>query len=202
MFKKLIWTLLALFVVAGALGACGSDGEDSESSADAQEADREFIAGMVPHHESAIDMAEVAQEQGENPEVRRLADDIVSAQEAEIADLRAAHERIFGEPLADQDEMSGMEADVDALRGAKPFDREFIDMMIPHHQEAILMARTELAEGEDPELQEIATAVIDAQSREIDEMNSWREEWYGAPSPAGGVPAEDEESSMDEMPGM
>lgn len=38
----------------------------------------------------------------------------------------------------------------------------------------------------------LAQAIVDAQSREIEEMNSWREDWYGSASPAGGVPAEDE----------
>jgi uncharacterized protein (DUF305 family) len=54
-------------------------------------------------------------------------------------------------------------------------------MMIPHHQGAIRMARIELAQGEDEELTELATAIIEAQSHEIEEMNSWRERWYGAP---------------------
>jgi len=48
----------------------------------------------------------------------------------------------------------------------------------------------------DGELEELATAIIEAQSHEIEEMNSWREDWYGASSPAGGVPPEDE----DEIP--
>jgi hypothetical protein len=66
-------------------------------------------------------------------------------------------------------------------------------MMIPHHQGAIRMARIELEQGEDDELTELATAIIAAQSHEIEEMNSWREQWYGAPSPGGGAPPEDEE---------
>ena len=65
-------------------------------------------------------------------------------------------------------------------------------MMVPHHQSAILMARIELAEGDDEEAQSLATAIIDAQSREIEAMNEWRTKWYGGPSPAGGVPEEGE----------
>jgi uncharacterized protein (DUF305 family) len=210
MRKTLIVALaISLGVFAFSLGACGSD-DDSSSSADAQEVDGEFIAGMVPHHESAIEMAEIAEDRAEHPEVRKLASEIISAQEAEIADLEADHERIFGEPLADADhemmEMdSGMSTDMDmtSLENADPFDEAFIDMMIPHHQDAIEMARTELADGEDPELHELAQQIIDAQSAEIEEMNTWREEWYGAPSPAGGVPPESESTSEDDsMEGM
>ena len=207
MSKKYLGAVIAALLIAFAITACGED-EDTASQdtasqdtasqeATAQEADREFIAGMIPHHESAIEMAEMAQEEGERPEIRELADEIVAAQEAEIGELEAAHERIFGEPVEESGEsmdMSGMSTDMDELAGADEFDQMFIDMMVPHHQDAIEMARTELAEGEDPELHEIAQRIIDAQAAEIEEMNSWREEWYGEPSPAGGVPPEGEES--------
>ncbi len=78
--------------------------------------------------------------------------------------------------------------DMKALMGAKPLDRAFFDMMIPHHQGAIRMARSELARGSDPKLKAIAKAIVAAQTKEIKQMNSWRAQWYGAPSPAGGVP--------------
>jgi uncharacterized protein (DUF305 family) len=202
--------LAVLAVVAGtaviALGACGSD--DSGSSGGSEEADGAFIAGMVPHHESAIEMAEIAEEKADHPEIEELAANIISSQEAEIGELEAAHERIFDEPLSEAEhepmemsaEMMG-EVDMAELENAKPFDLTFIDMMIPHHQGAIEMARAELADGQDAELMEIAQRIIDAQSAEIEDMNSWREEWYGSPSPAGGVPPE-EEGSSDEMSSM
>jgi uncharacterized protein (DUF305 family) len=85
-----------------------------------------------------------------------------------------------------------MDDDASMLEDAKPFDREFIDMMIPHHQGAIRMARVELEKGENRELKELAESIIDAQAKEIDEMNTWRVEWFGAVSPAGGVPAEED----------
>ena len=82
----------------------------------------------------------------------------------------------------------GMDMDLPMLRRVQPFDREFIDMMVPHHQAAIVMARMELAGGDDAEAKALATEIIEAQSREIEQMNEWRTDWYGSPSPAGGVP--------------
>jgi uncharacterized protein (DUF305 family) len=66
--------------------------------------------------------------------------------------------------------MTGMEGDPSMLRTADPFDPEFIEMMIPHHEGAIEMARVELDKGADPELKVLAEDIIEAQEREITEM--------------------------------
>jgi uncharacterized protein (DUF305 family) len=72
-----------------------------------------------------------------------------------------------------QSEM-GMNTDMPMLRRAKPFDRAFIDQMVPHHQGAITMARKELANGSQPALREMAQHMIDAQTKEIAQMHEWR----------------------------
>jgi uncharacterized protein (DUF305 family) len=66
-------------------------------------------------------------------------------------------------------------------RADVPFDRAFIDAMVPHHEGAIAMARVAMEAGlSEPELVEIADAVVATQQEEIDRMRSWREEWYGS----------------------
>ena len=188
---------VALAVVLGAgLGACGGDRSRAPS-----DDSRAFLEAMVAHHESAVDMARVARRRAEHPEIAELANAIVSAQVREIAQMRRIHQGLFGEPLlANADahaqlglspEEAGMmhgEEAVAMLRTETPFDRGFIDAMIPHHQGAVRMARTILAQGGDTEIVQLAGAVVRAQAQEIREMNQWRADWYGAESPAGGVP--------------
>lgn len=83
--------------------------------------------------------------------------------------------------------------------GAVPFDRAFIDGMVPHHEEAIEMAKKAKGAGlSEPDLVEIADAIIATQQTEIDQMRQWREEWFGSSEidPNG---AETLGLSMDEM---
>jgi len=163
--------------MALALTACGSDGSDDDTSpvAAGSGIDRAFASAMIPHHESAIEMAEIAQERAESRFVRQLADDIVGTQNAEIETLRTQDAELeqagveTGDLGMGHDEMHA-DDDPSMLRDAEPFDAAFIEMMIPHHEGAIAMARIELEKGADPELKVLAQDIIDAQQREIDAM--------------------------------
>ena len=65
--------------------------------------------------------------------------------------------------------------------GQVPFDQAFIDAMVPHHREAIEMAKAANSRGlSEPELEEIANDIISSQQREIDQMLDWREQWFGS----------------------
>ncbi len=74
-------------------------------------------------------------------------------------------------------EMMGM-VDPEELARKRPFDRAFIDAMIPHHESAIEMAQVASEESDIPEIQGLAEDIIEAQTLEIDRLRDWREEWY------------------------
>ncbi len=196
--KTLLLTLVAA-LMAPALACCG--GDDDDQATRATTAEGAFLEAMVPHHESAVAMARLAKRRAEHPPLSELGKAIVDAQESEIAQMKEIHQRLFDQPLlANEDAhsqlglsaeqagmMHGMKA-ASMLKEAKPFDRAFIDEMVPHHQGAIRMARAVLAKSEDKEIQRLAKRIVSSQSGEIQMMNRWRKTWYGASSPSGGVP--------------
>lgn len=61
----------------------------------------------------------------------------------------------------------------------KPFDQRFSEAMIPHHEGALAMAEDALQKAEQPEIKELAQAIINAQETEIAQMRQWRQEWFG-----------------------
>lgn len=146
--------------------------------------DERFIDMMVPHHQGAVEMAEIALENSDREEILQLSRDIVRTQEAEIEELKDIKEEEFGtsevpmEMSEDQMHGMGMMMDPQQLAQERPFDKAFIDNMIPHHQSAIEMAEVAQQESENPRIQELARNIISAQEREIAQMEEWRKEWY------------------------
>ena len=186
------------FAVAGAFVSFllfGAQGTITVSQRDAP-FDQRFIDMMVPHHEAAVAMAEIARERTTREELRALADEIIDAQSAEIAQLRGWREAWFGSaetppmeamPMLPGVRMGGelmigdrmdMRDDVEQLRTAEPFDQAFVDAMIQHHLSAIDAARSALTYSSRGEVRQLAEAIIDAQTREIDQLREWRAAWY------------------------
>jgi uncharacterized protein (DUF305 family) len=163
-------TAAALLAAGAFLVGCGDD--DTSKSASGNSTDRAFARSMIPHHEAAVEMAELAQERAQHRELRSLAKDIVASQTAEIRTLRRVEGDLQGKgvhhgDLGLDEHMMGMDHDIHGLESAREFDRAFIDMMVPHHQGAIRMSAIELRRGDDSQLRRLARDIIAAQKREI-----------------------------------
>ncbi len=171
--------LVPVLLAAGALivAGCGdaSTTEKGASSTAGNAVDRAFVADMVPHHQSAVQMATIANRRGQSTFVTQLAQNIVRTQNSEIASMRDADKTLAAAgvrkgSLGVPEHMMGMNGDVASLNTAKPFDRAFLRMMIPHHEGALVMAKAELAKGKDPKLKRLAQNIISGQQRELAAM--------------------------------
>ena len=169
---------VALLALCGALllAGCGdSDDDASSASAKGNPTDRAFIAAMVPHHVSALEMAAIAQTEATSSFVKKLAASITRSQTAEIAQMNGIDAGLeksgvtVGNLQMNNHEM-GMSMTAEELRGAKPFDKKFIKLMIPHHQGAVEMSKVELSDGKYPELKALAQTIIRDQQQEIAAM--------------------------------
>jgi uncharacterized protein (DUF305 family) len=162
----------------------------ADVSAEHNDADIRFAQTMIPHHQQAVEMAEIAVDRAQNPEVKALAEQIQGAQDPEIETMTGFLEAWGAEvpaegDMADMDhsgmpgmtgmpEMSGMMTpeqmeQMGSATGAA-FDTMFLEMMIVHHEGAIADSQRELAEGVNPQAKDLANQIIAAQTAEIDQM--------------------------------
>lgn len=140
--------------------------------------DLAYVEGMIPHHEGAVRMAEMALGRAKTDYVRDLAEAIISSQNAEIRVMRKLSRRMRHagvEPVSlglTPAEM-GMDHDMSHLMNAADFDRAFVEMMIPHHQGAITMSAVLFDRGCNPQVRRLARQIVAAQKREIEEMEQF-----------------------------
>jgi uncharacterized protein (DUF305 family) len=141
--------------------------------------DAQFIDSMIIHHQGAIDMANQALKEAEKPEIKTLAENIVKAQQSEIAQMQDWRKAWYpdlaptgGMNMAMGEMMIGTDAN-------KPFDQRFIEAMIPHHEGAIAMAKDAQQKAEHTEIKTLASTIITAQESEIAEMQQWSQQWFG-----------------------
>lgn len=163
--------------------ATAQAGSSAAAAAQGAPADIAFAQLMVPHHQQAVEMADLALASATTDEVRQLATQIKGAQDPEIEQMNGWLEE-WGAPMMMGDDhsghdmggvtMEGMMSDDDmaALMDATgaDFDEMWLEMMIAHHEGAVTMADQVLAETANPEVAALAQDVITGQTAEIDAM--------------------------------
>jgi len=157
-------------------GNDSSDGMMSQGIGTMSHSDAMFLQMMIPHHQQAVEMSQLASSHGASPEVQKLADTIAAAQGPEIEQMQAwlddahAPDMMSGSAMG----MDGVLSDaamakLEAAQGAD-FDRLYLQGMIGHHEGAIVMAQDVIDSGENPTVIALAKRIIAAQTAEIAQM--------------------------------
>lgn len=190
-----IAAVFAAFAVALLLSSCGTESSPSaDEHADHQQteeqapddgaaphnaADVAFATDMIPHHEQALELSALVPDRSDDPAVIELAAAIAEAQDPEIRTMRAwllqwGEESAAAGAHADHSDMPGMVDEatmtrLESLSGTE-FDTLWLQSMIEHHEGAIEMANTEIADGEHVDAVELARQIVATQQAEIDQM--------------------------------
>lgn len=185
--------LAAAAAAGGLLAGCGTStnpaappAANSTTGAGQQQhnqADIAFLQGMIPHHAQAIAMAQMAATKAASPQVKDLAARIQAEQGPEIQQMSGLLTS-WGAPVpATTAGMAGMHAQMPGMLSDQQmrqmmastgagFDRMFLQMMIAHHQGAVTMSQTELAQGSNPAARHLAQQIITGQQAEISQMQT------------------------------
>jgi uncharacterized protein (DUF305 family) len=188
--------LAALTLAAGCGDDTGMPGMDhgaanapttaasSSAASEFNDSDIVFAQMMIPHHQQAVQMADLAATRAKDPELKSLAAQIKAAQAPEISTMTGwltAWGRPTAPPAASGGHdhggsMPGMMSaqDMDALTSAADteFDRKFAQMMIAHHNGALEMAKTEQASGANLQAKELAAQIEKSQAAEVKQLQS------------------------------
>lgn len=172
-----------------------------------KQAEQHFIQMMIPHHQGAVYMANLALSKAMHPEMKKLAEAIKTSQSREIEQMKAWYKQWYGtevpassgmgmtsmhsgtamnqgrqsemstSPCMNMMGMNMMGTNLEALKNAPDFDKAFIKQMIPHHKMAIMMAGMVL-DSEHSELRNLAKNILQTQSTEIEQMQQWNQTWF------------------------
>ena len=148
----------------------------SSSGGDITGSDAMFLQMMIPHHEQAIVMSDLALKISKTPQILDLAKQIKTAQNPEIMQMKnwLADSGFSEDPGHSMDGMGGMLSDEDldvlAKSSGKTFEKLFLSGMIEHHQGAIQMVNM-ISNSANPEIKKFGQSIVNTQSAEIELMN-------------------------------
>lgn len=173
---------IATLMLVGCAGGGDLLTSDAGDSGAFTEADIEFVQGMIPHHDQAIEMAAMVPLVDVSAVTAEFADEIRAAQEPEIAEMRALlsswgeKEDVHAMHDIHSSSTHGMMTDEEfsllTSKTGQEFEISWLRAMIKHHEGAITMSEKVLTDGANPSVRAMASAILAAQRDEIERMNS------------------------------
>lgn len=157
--------------------------QDLNSAMHAINPDVLFAQGIAVHHQAAINMAKIQLEHGKNPQLRKLAEDLITAQQNEIQLIRhwlSTHpdstQFNAKTKIMQQEFNNGMndmhEQMMAGVMNSDP-DIAFAQSMLPHHKGALALAQVEIKYGNDEKMRQLADNIIETQQDEIQLIQYW-----------------------------
>jgi len=146
--------------------------------------DQRFLDQMIAHHQGAVMSAQMMIADSARPELRDLAQRIITGQQREIDQMGEWRQEWYGTAssgtlpgMMGSGMMGGAMMNREQMRqmmgASADFDRMFLQMMIPHHEAAIAMAQQALTQAEHPEIKTLAQGIITTQRAEVGEMQGY-----------------------------
>ena len=144
--------------------------------------DNDFAMMMKSHHQAAVDMAQAELESGKDESLKKMAQNIIDAQKSEINELQSFldnhknPEKNYDPSMKEKgfskvmDQNMTMMMDMPKMDESASTDKHFVQMMVPHHQGAIMMAEGFVQFGKDPGLVSMAKKIIADQKMEIEQF--------------------------------
>src|SRR5881409_2354408 len=148
------------------------------------EFEQSFLQQMIQHHRSGIEMAKLASDHTKRPELREFAEKMIAAQQQEIEQMTKWMNEWFKASPKDvaneaADKEMKMHTSMLSEKHDADFDKAFLEMMPKHHHMAVEMAEQAEKKAAHPELKELAAKIAKDQQKEIKQMKSWAQSWFG-----------------------
>ncbi|MBA3831243.1 MAG: DUF305 domain-containing protein [Chthoniobacterales bacterium] len=148
------------------------------------EFEQSFLQQMIQHHESGIDMAKLVSDHTKRPELHAFASKMIASQQEDIRKMTAwlnDWDKAAVKPVANEAADKEMKMHMSMLNDKHDadFDKAFLQMMPQHHHMAVEMAEQVEKKGTHPELKEFAAKMAADQEKEIKQLKSWAEAWFG-----------------------
>ena len=145
--------------------------------------DYDFATMMIMHHQGAIDMAQEEVASGKDEKIKSMAQQIITDQKSEQEKMKTfLNTNSIVEQKSEVNEealkkaMEPMEHQMKQMQMTNDPDKDFVTIMIPHHQSAVEMAKSEISNGHHDEIKQMAQQMITGQTNEIQEFQKWLSE--------------------------
>lgn len=144
--------------------------------------ERDYLTNMIPHHQGAIDSSKLLLQHTKSEEMKKIATNIINAQEKEIQEFKEILEKnLYKKTQLNEEEykkfvqeekelMQKMMLLMGAVKESKNINKDFLEGMIAHHQGAVDASKQILFYSKDETIREIAKKIILDQEKEIQEF--------------------------------